>query len=244
MPAPCRPTVGSSIESLFGSGDGIKSGLKPLDERVVYTSFPPGGVLQAYFLHRLLPGIPLVTLISVYGVGIQALVALIYGLLVLRIVKPEDRGGPAIFFPIATMLTYLFHPAPYYFHPMTPFAFQAAMVQVALATWLEYAIRTGGESRLRWLQSAILGWLAACDWSFITFGIALTVSRLLRRVAGGPIRSGRRYAAGRCRRLRLAVRGDRPGGAGVGDLNRPDRAERAVLDHGHVGTGDPVVVAR
>jgi hypothetical protein len=150
-----------------------------LDDRVVYTSFPPGGVLQAYFLHRLLPGIPLVTLISVYGVGIQALVALIYGLLVLRIVRPGDRGGPAIFFPVATMLTYLFHPAPYYFHPMAPFAFQAAMVPVALATSLEYAIRTGGESRLRWLQSAILGWLAACDWSFITFGIALTVFRLL-----------------------------------------------------------------
>ena len=115
-----------------------------LDERVVYTSFPPGGVLQAYFLHRLLPGIPLVTLISVYGVAIQALVALIYGLLVFRIIKPKDRGGPAMFFPIAAMVTYLFHPAPYYFHPMTPFAFQAAMVPMALATWLEYAIRTGG----------------------------------------------------------------------------------------------------
>ena len=150
-----------------------------LDERGVYTSFMTGGVVQAYVLHRLLPGIPLVTLISIYGLTIQALVALIYGLLVFRVIKPEDRAGPAIFFVLATMLTYLFHPAPYYFHPMTPFAFQAAMVPVALATYLEYAIRVRDDLRLRWLQIAILSWLAACDWSFITLGISLTVFRLL-----------------------------------------------------------------
>ena len=149
------------------------------EERGVYTSFPPGGLLQVYFLHRILPAVPLVTLISVYGIAIQALVALIYGLLVFRVIKPEDRGGPAIFFPIAAVLTYLFHPAPYYFHPMTPFAFQAAMVPVALATTLEYVIRTRDDVRLRWLQSVILGWLAACDWTFITLGISLTLFRLL-----------------------------------------------------------------
>jgi hypothetical protein len=155
-----------------------------LDQRVVYTSFMTGGVVQAYLLHRLLPAIPLVTLISIYGLAIQALVALIYGLLVFRCIRPEDRAGPALFFVLATMLTYLFHPAPYYFHPMTPFAFQAAMVPVALATTLEYAIRTGGDPRLRWLQIVVLGWLAACDWSFITFGLSLTVFRLLSPLPG------------------------------------------------------------
>lgn len=150
-----------------------------LQERGVYTSFMTGGVVQPYLLHLLLPSIPLVMLISIYGLAIQAMVALIYGLLVFFVIKPEDRTGSAIFFVLATMLTYLFHPAPYYFHPMTPFAFQAAMVPVALATCLEYAIRTQGYPRWHWLQIIVLGWLAACDWSFVTFCISLTVFRLL-----------------------------------------------------------------
>ena len=53
------------------------------------------------------------------------------------------------------------------------------MVPVALATTLEYVIRTRDDVRLRWLQSVILGWLAACDWTFITLGISLTLFRLL-----------------------------------------------------------------
>ncbi len=157
-------------------------------QRVVYPSFPTGGLFQVYLLHEIFPGVPLVKLISLHGVAIQALVALLYGVLVLRTMKPADRTGLALFFPLAAMLTYLFHPAPYYFHPMTPLAFQAAMVPVAVATMLEYAMRIerlpARVRRLGWWQTVALGWLAACDWTFITFGIALSLFRALSPLPG------------------------------------------------------------
>ncbi len=158
------------------------------EQRIIYGSYPPGGLAQVFVLHKLLPSVPLVTLISLHGVAIQALVALTYALLVLWVLAPADRSGPALVLPLATLLTYLFHPAPYYFHPMTPLAFQAAMVPVALATVLEYALRADRERardpRLLWAQSAVLAWLASCDWTFITLGVALTLFRLLSPLTG------------------------------------------------------------
>jgi hypothetical protein len=170
-------------------------------DRIVYTSFIPGGVVQVYLLHRLLPGVSLVTLISAFGIALQALVALIYGLLVWRMMRPEDRAGPALFFVLAAMLTYLFHPAPYYFHPMVPFAYQAALVPIALATCLEYAVRAEGRPSLQWLQALILGWLAACDWSFIPFCLSLTLFRLLSPLSG----ESRPYAVTSLARMLLSI---------------------------------------
>src|SRR5476649_1780608 len=153
--------------------------LTTLAARGVYASFIPGDTLQIYLLHRLLPGVALATFISAYGIGLQALVALFCGLLVFRMIKPEDRAGPALFFVVAAMFTYLFHPVPYYEHPMVQFGYQIALVPFVIATYLEYEIRTGSNRRLVWLQCAVIGWLAAVDWMFIPFGIALTFFRLL-----------------------------------------------------------------
>ncbi|MBV8193618.1 MAG: hypothetical protein JO339_40815 [Alphaproteobacteria bacterium] len=172
-----------------------------LESRIVYTSFIPGGVVQVWLLHRLLPGVPLVTLISGYGIALQALVALIYGLLVWRMMRPEDRAGPALFFVFAAMLTYLFHPAPYYFHPMVPFAYQAALVPIALGTFLEYLMRAKGRRSLWWVQTLILGWLAACDWSFIPFCLGLTLFRLVSPLPG----AARPYARASLLRMLLSI---------------------------------------
>ena len=95
------------------------------------------------------------------------------------------------------MLTYLFHPAPYYFHPMVPFAYQAALVPIALATFLEYVMRAEAKRALWWVQTLILGWLAACDWSFIPFCLSLTLFRLLSPLPG----EARPYAIGNLLRI-------------------------------------------
>ena len=149
------------------------------EERGVYGSFPPGGTLQIYALHKLLPDVPVVTLISFYGIGLQALIALVLGLLVWRMIEPADRGGIAVFFACAAMLTYLFHPAPYYFHSMIQFGFQSTLLPFSIGLYLEYVLRTGGGRRHLWLQALAIGWMAALDWLFIPFGIALSLFRLV-----------------------------------------------------------------
>lgn len=155
---------------------------RTIDQRGVYASFIPGGTVQIYLLHRLFATVPLVTLIAVYGIALQAIVAFFCGLIVWRSLAPADRHGLALFFVLAAMLTYLFQPAPYYFHPMVQFGYQAALVPFTVASWLELEIRRSRNPsvsrRLLWLQAVVLGWFAAVDWMFVPFCLALTLLRM------------------------------------------------------------------
>ena len=150
-----------------------------LGSRGAYVSYPPGGTLQIYALHRLMPGWPLPTVIWVYGLALQALIALICGLLTFRMIEPPNRGGLALFFPIAASVTYLFQPVPYYFHPMVQLGYQAVLLPFAIAVYLEFVIRTAPRPGLLWLQAAVIGWMAALDWLFVPFGLALMLFRFI-----------------------------------------------------------------
>jgi hypothetical protein len=84
---------------------------------------------------------------------------------------------------------------------MVPFAYQAALVPIALATFLEYVMRAEGRRALWWVQALILGWLAACDWSFIPFCLSLTLFRLLSPLPG----EARPYAIASLARMLLSI---------------------------------------
>jgi hypothetical protein len=161
--------------------------------RGVYISYIPGGTLQLYLLHRLLPDLPLPLLVSLYGLAIQILVALMCGVLTFNMIDRADRAGPAVLFVLSAMLTYLFQPVPYYFHPMVQFGYQWVLLPFAIACYLEYRLRTQGGRGLLWASAAVAGWMAATDWMFIPFCLALT---LFRFVSPLPAVREKRWARG------------------------------------------------
>lgn len=159
-----------------------------LHERIIYTSFLPGCTLQLYLAHQLFRDLPIPTLISFYGIAQQALMALIMGILVWRMMEPRDRGGIALFFVGSAMLTYLFHPAPYYFHPMVHMGQISVLLPYLVALCLEYSIRRSGNSPqradLHWWLGLATGWMAANHWLFIPFCVMLCVFRVVSPLPG------------------------------------------------------------
>lgn len=155
-----------------------------LHDRIIYTSFLPGCTLQIYLVHQLFRDVELPTLISFYGIALQALMALVMGLLVYRMIEPKDRGGLALFFVCSAMLTYLFHPAPYYFHSMIHMGFLSVLFPYTVALYLEYALRAGGDRRLLWWQGLVTGWMAAHHWLFIPFCLSLSLFRVISPLPG------------------------------------------------------------
>ena len=154
-------------------------------ERGVYTSYLPGAPLQIWAVHHLAPGVPLATLISIFGVVSQVLVAVVCGLLVYQSVRDREAEAhgkvPLTYLPfvIAAMLTYLLHPAPFNFHALVYFGYQAAMLPFALALLTELLRRQRDRPLLEMGQSAIVIWLAFVDWLFIPLCLTLTLFRLI-----------------------------------------------------------------
>lgn len=155
-----------------------------LDQRVMYSSYPPGAFLPLYGLAKLFGNDASTSFVMSYNLLNHVLCTFSISLLAFfTLRKARVRYVPSVFLSVIPLALFLFLPGNMYWFQNVYFSDQAVILPFILFLLLEVLqdnLLTGRKSKLLSIfQSIIFFWGSLTDWLFLFVGLAVYLKRIV-----------------------------------------------------------------